>query len=174
MIAVVVAVVVIVVVLAASGVFTPSTPGTGNGGGTGPKVQSHSVNVVNTQNQQFGPGITGAGVYSFTIPSNATAAWLNGSFQVTVCTSIGNYCLAKTMILTPGAWANYQSGATVSVVWCVTVSSNSCEAEQNTAIASGNLVGDAGQTLDLVCVSNATTLSQQYSADATLTYLTVS
>ena len=170
---VVVVVVVVLVGLYAAGVFnSSSSSGGGSGGGSG--LTSHSVNVVNTQNQQFGPGFTNPGVYSFTIPSTAVAAWVNGSFSVTVCTSIGNYCLAYAEIGTPSAWANQQSGGSATMVWCVTTGSNTCQAEQNVGIASGDLVsyGYAGSSLDLIFYSGASTLSQQYSADATLTYLT--
>jgi hypothetical protein len=171
-VAVVVAVLVVVIALAASGAFSPKSSGNGGGGG-GPKVQSHTLNIVNTQNQTFGPGFQNAGAYPFTIPANATGAWVNGSFSVTTCTSIGNYCLAYAEIATPSAWANQQSGGAVNVLWCPTLSgSSTCQAEQNVAIASGDLA--AGQTLDLIFYSGATTLSQQYSADASLTYLTTS
>jgi hypothetical protein len=168
--AVVAAIVVIVVVLAAILVLgslgsSPSSSGT--------RIQSHQVNVVNTQNQKFGPAFTGAGVYSVAVPSGAIRAWVNGSFQVTGCTSIGNYCLANSMLVTPSEWSNIEAGAASSVVWCYGVGST-CQSAQNVAIASGDISSYAGQSLDLVFYSNATTESQTYSADATLTYLTSS
>jgi hypothetical protein len=172
-VAVVVAVLVVVIALAASGAFSPKSSGNGGGGG-GPKVQSHTVNIVNTQNQTFGPGFQNAGVYPFTIPANATGAWVNGSFQVTVCTSIGNDCLGWAEILTPSAWSNAQSGAAYTAIFCYTAGTTTCTAAQNVQIASGDLVSYSGQILYLCVWSNASTLSQQYSADASLTYLTTS
>jgi len=171
-VAVVVVIVIVFVSLWAAGLFNPSSsPG---GGGSGSAPASHSENIVNTQNQQFGPTFTNAGAYGFTVPSNALGAWVNGTFSVTTCTSIGDYCLAFAEIATPSAWANQQSGGSVTVIWCTTTTSQTCQAEQNAQVASGDLSGYAGQSLDLIFYSGASTLSQAYAADVTLTYLTPS
>jgi hypothetical protein len=167
-IAAAVIVVVVVVALIAGGILSFKSSS------SSPGLRSTSANVVNTQNQQFGPRLTGAGVYTFSVPAGAVGAWVNGSFQVVACTSVGDYCLANAEIMTPNAWANLQSGATVSVIWCPTAGTSTCQAEQTVQIASGDLSGYAGQTLNLVLYSNATTLSQTYDADATLTSLTPS
>src|SRR5208282_5015025 len=90
-VAVVVVIVVVLVGLWAAGVFNPSS--SSGGGSSGSAPASHTENIVNTQNQQFGPTFTNAGAYGFTVPSNALGAWVNGTFSVTTCTSIGDYCL---------------------------------------------------------------------------------
>lgn len=166
----VVVVVAIVVYMTASGTFHPAPASGGS-----PTSTVSSQNLVNTDGQTFGPGTSGANVILFTVPASASAVWVNGSFAVTKCTSIGDYCLGWAMVLTPSAWANAQSGAAYTAVFCYTAGTTTCAAAQNVDIASGNLVdeGYAGQSLDLVLWSGASTLSQQYSADATLTSITV-
>jgi hypothetical protein len=163
-IGVVVAVVVIVALLAASGVFSPrsSSP-------TGAKV---TQNLINTGGQTFGPGTTNAAVITFTIPSTAIHAWVNGTFAVTVCTSIGNYCLANAWLFTPSAWANYQSGAAVTGTCLTQELMGNCQSEQNFQVASPDLSFHSGQTLDLCLWSNATTESQTFSADVNFVYMT--
>ncbi|MCI4326294.1 MAG: hypothetical protein L3K16_01455 [Thermoplasmata archaeon] len=112
--------------------------------------------------------MTNDGVFAFTIPVGATAAWVNGSFSVTTCTSIGNYCLANAMIMTATAYQNYASGGTVSTIWCYTAAGTSCQSEQTVSIATGNISSFAGTALDFVVVSGATTLSQEYTTDVNL------
>lgn len=168
-IGIVVVVVLIIALLVVSGVFSPKTSSSSS---SGPKTATYTQNLINTNGQSFGPGLTNAAVISFTIPSTAIHAWVNGTFAVTGCTALGNYCLANVNILTPSAWSNLQSGGTVNVIWCVSVGSNSCQAEQNVQISTPDLVGYAGQTLDLVLYSNATTESQSFSADVNFIYMT--
>jgi hypothetical protein len=150
---------VVVAALAALGYFTKPTspPPT-------PSPTTQSVNLINTRSQVFGPGTDSAAVLPFTIPSDALDAWVNGTFSVTVCTTIGDYCLANAAIFTPSSWMNFLAGGKVTVVWCYSIS-GSCLSEQNVAVASGDLGAYAGQTLDLCLYSNATTESQTFSAN---------
>lgn len=172
-IAIIVSIVVVVVIVLAGlaylvGRNSPSS--TGSPGGTQPHVvvTPHSETIDQTSGQPFGPGMSNAGVFSFTIPPAATAAWVNGSFTVSQCTSIGNYCLAYVMIMTPTAYQNWAGGGTVSTLWCYTAGTGSCQQEQTVSIATGNISAQAGQALDLVIVSGATTLSQAYTCDVSL------
>jgi hypothetical protein len=165
---VVVVVIIVIVILVIAGLaYEAGRQGPG-GTGSALQVQSHQQSIDNTANQPFGPGKTNAGVFAISIPFGATAAWVNGTFSVTTCTSIGDYCLAYAMIMTATAYENYASGGTVTTIWCATAGSSSCQAEQTVTIATGNISGQAGTALDLVLVSGATTLSQQYSTDVTL------
>lgn len=160
---VVVVVLVIVVALAASGTFSPKS----NAPST--NLTPDSKNLVNTQSQTFGYGTKGAVVVGFDVPTLG-GSWVNGTFAVTVCTSIGNYCLANAWLFTPSAWSNYESGGTVTGV-CLTQEINgNCQSEQNAQIASGNLESYGGQTLDLCLWSNATTEPQTFSANVNFNF----
>jgi hypothetical protein len=158
---VVVIALVVVAVLAADRVFFPKS--------TAPTLTRQTHNLVNTQSGTFGPGTTGAVVVGFIIPT-VGGSWVNGTFSVTACTSIGNYCLANAWLFTPSAWANYMSGGTVTGTCLTQVIAGQCQSEQNVQIASGDLSSFAGQTLDLCLWSNATTESQMYFADVNFTY----
>jgi hypothetical protein len=162
-VAVVVVAVVALAVLAADGVFSPKS--------TAPTLTPETKNLVNTQSGTFGPGTTGAVVVGFIVPT-VGGSWVNGTFAVTGCTSIGDYCLANAWLFTPSAWSNYESGGTVTGTCLTQVISGHCQSEQNVQIASGDLSSFAGQILDLCLWSNATTESQTFSADVNYHYFT--
>jgi hypothetical protein len=188
-VAVVVAVLVVVIALAASGAFSPkSSPPT-------LKLSPDTTNLINTQSQTFGPGTTGAVVVRFDVPTLG-GSWVNGTFTITGCTSIGNYCLANAWLFTPSAWSNYEHGGTVTGECLTQEIGGNCQSEQTIQIASGDLLssyeaqsrscptsrtqiqiasGDllssyGGQTLDLCLWSNATTESQTFSADVNFNF----
>lgn len=171
-VAIVASVIVVVVIVLAGLAYLASQAASSNSGTGGSQphvvVTPHSQQIDQTSNQPFGPGMSNAGVFAFTIPPSATAAWVNGSFTVSQCTSIGNYCLAYVMIMTPTAYQNWAGGGTVSTLWCYTAGTGSCQQEQTVSIATGNISAQAGQALDLVMVSGATTLSQAYTCDVSL------
>ena len=164
----VIAVVVIAVVaaagLAASGAFSPKNPPSRLPATSLPATK----NLINTQSQTFGPNTNGAVVVGFDVPTLG-GSWVNGTFAITGCTSIGNYCLANAWLFTPSAWSNYVSGGTATGI-CLTLYTTSCQSEQNAQIASGDLSSYAGQTLDLCLWSNATTESQTFSADVNFNF----
>jgi hypothetical protein len=164
-IVIVVVAVVAVAALAAEGVFSPKKAPSPK-----PKPQVITKQLIDTPGSTFGPGTASAAVLVATFPTNYSSAWINGTFAVTVCTTFGDYCLANAAIVTPANWQNIQSGGTVSAVWCYSVQ-NHCQSEKATAISSGNLTGYWGQSLDVCLWSNATTESQQFSADITFTYI---
>lgn len=164
-VAIVVVVAVILAVLVAGGLFSPKPSPKPM-----PKPKVVTMQLIDTPSSTFGPGTTNAAVLVATLPTNYSSAWINGSLTVTGCTSVGNYCLAKAAIFTPTDWQNFESGGTVSVIWCYSIQ-GTCQAEQTTVISSGDLTGYWGQALDVCLWSNATTESQQYSASISLTYI---
>jgi hypothetical protein len=163
-VAVVVAVLVVVIALAASGAFSPkSSPPT-------LKLSPDTKNLINTQSQTFGPGTTGAVVVGFDVPTLG-GSWVNGTFTITGCTSIGNYCLANAWLFTPSAWSNYENGGTVTGECLTQEIGGNCQSEQTIQIASVDLLSSyGGQTLDLCLWSNATTESQTFSADVNFNF----
>jgi hypothetical protein len=163
---VVVVAVVAVGVLAASGAFSPKPA-------PSPTLTPDSTNLINTASETFGPGTTGAVVVGFDIPT-VGGSWVNGSFAVTVCTSVGDYCLANAWLFTPSAWSNYEHGGTVTGTCLTQVIGTNCQSEQNVVIASGDLSSFAGQTLDLCLWSNATTEQQTFSADVNFNFFSTS
>jgi hypothetical protein len=48
-------------------------------------------NLVNTRGQLLGAGDSDAAALTFTILPDAVDAWVNGTFAVTVCTTVGDY-----------------------------------------------------------------------------------
>jgi hypothetical protein len=139
-------------------------------------VENHQITLASTGTQPIGPGFSNAGAFSFTVPSNATAAWVNGSYSVPSCTSV-YYCLVYVEIVTPASWVaiqnGEQAGLKVPVVWC-DLQGGSCLPQTSGSISSGDLVaaGYGGMPLDLVIYSGSAVFSQTYSAMATLSWNT--
>jgi hypothetical protein len=172
-VAVVVIVLVIVVALAASGAFTPKNSGNGNGGGGGggPTTAYHTETITKTSGGAIGAGPSAASVYPFTVPSNALSANVQGNLSVTTCSSSGN-CLAFIGVITASQWSNYVAGGTATFLYCYVGLGSTCTAEQNVQMQSGNLTGEAGQSLDVVVWNSDTLFSQQGTWDAELHYTT--
>jgi hypothetical protein len=146
-------------------------------GGSATFARGHSLAVVNTADQPVGPGFAEEGQYNFTVPRNATSAWLNGSFAVSGCGANLYYCFAYVELLTPAAWGQIQGGTSpgtgAPVVWCHE-SGGTCLPQTSGTIASGDLIpaGYAGQPL-VLAVYGPSEFTVAYNITATLTWETI-
>ena len=144
--------------LAADGYFSPKTG-----------VKGGSQTILNGATQTLGPGRRNASVTPFTVPSNALGAWVNGTSEVPNCDYDPDCGFAA--ILTPSNWTDYLAGEPLNVIWCGTWGGSECVPLAAIEIASGDLAEYAGLTLDLCLWSNATAASQQFSAQAEMTWV---
>jgi hypothetical protein len=135
-----------------------------------PPPSTHSRSLLSTSTAIFGPETQNASVIQFSLPVNITAAWVEGSVNVT-CTASGN-CLGNVGIFTISGWHAYLMSGSENPIWCFKRTGHTaCDSEQNTPIASSNLVTYAGQTLVLCLWGDSPRDVQQYAASVNLVWV---